>query len=112
MSAELKLHATVRVRVSRLLKKQLHDWATRAGLSYSDFVRMAIVMGARRYAIECGLYREADDRNIEDLPPHNFRGSGDMGAAPKRPYPPHSGELPTDEEVEALQARREALAVK
>ena len=109
MGTQLKLHSLVRVRVSRPLEVQLLQWATRAGLSYSDFVRMALVLGAREFVVRCKLWRPGDDPEVRDI--EDFRWHGE--ALPKELEPigrtQSDGRVPSDEEFEAMQANRKAL---
>jgi hypothetical protein len=115
MGTQLKLHSLIRVRVTRLLEVQLLQWATRAGLSYSEFVRMVIVLGAREFVTRCQLWREGDDLDVRDV--EDFRWHGE--ALPIELKPPANmvlnptGEMPSDEEFAmAMEARRKRLEAK
>lgn len=108
MGEQLKLRSMVRVRVSHLLKRQLLNWATRAGLSYSDFVRMSLVMGARQFALRHKLYHPEDDAELEDVQLYHFRGPA-RSANNGRVLPPlFDGRVPDDAAMARSEASRKA----
>lgn len=71
----LKKPAIITVRVSYFLKHQITTWAARAGMSNSDFVRMALVHGARQQAKQLDLFRESDNVEVWDVSEHHWIGS-------------------------------------
>ena len=53
------------MRIMYPLKEAMKSWAARAGITYTEFVMMSLVYGARRMAKILGFYEKEDDQQVE-----------------------------------------------
>lgn len=65
----IKLKKTVHVslRVKYGLKNQLKMWATRSGMTLSDFITFSLITGSRRQAKRMGVYRVDNDFDYDEI---------------------------------------------
>lgn len=64
-SNRAKKTAMISMRIMYPFKEALKVWAARAGITYTEFVMMALVYGARRQAKILGVYEKEDDQKVE-----------------------------------------------
>ncbi|MEX2160894.1 MAG: hypothetical protein WD751_03175 [Anaerolineales bacterium] len=115
MSRQLKVQSLVRVRVSTPLQTQLLKWSARAALSETDFLRFALVLGARTLALNLGLHRPEDDLEIQDMEVFRFRGAelpAELDRGQQKYFLNPTGRIPSDAELEASWASEKARLEK
>ena len=56
-----KKTAIVSMRIMLQFQRQLKVWANRSGITYTEFLTMSLVHGARKQARILGVYRQDDD---------------------------------------------------
>ncbi|MEX1143479.1 MAG: hypothetical protein WEC16_01455 [Anaerolineales bacterium] len=101
--------------MSTPFETQLLKWSARAAQSESDFLRMCLVIGARSLALNLGLYHPTDDIDIQEMEAFRFRGAelpAELDIERQRFWVNPTGRIPTDEDLDLLEARRKLTAKK
>lgn len=55
----------ISMRITWPFKKAMITWAKRAGITYTEFLKMALVHGARIQAKRLGVYEKIDDQHMQ-----------------------------------------------
>jgi hypothetical protein len=105
--------AVITVRVTYSMQNYLERLALKAGLSFSDFLRMAIAVGSRHQAWAMGIFDEDLDPKDDE---HIFKRERNLAVGERKwelrePAYLSNGEVPIDLE-ERLLARKRLLGVK
>jgi len=53
------------MRITWQFKKAMMAWAKRAGMTYTEFMKMALISGARIQAKRLGVYEIIDDEHMQ-----------------------------------------------